>query len=246
MNTVITKAMVFAAGLGTRLKPFTDIHPKALFKVNGSTLLERNIAYLKRYGINDIVINVHHFAEQIIDYVALHNSWGIKITFSDESDFLLDTGGGLFKARPLLEDAENMVLYNADILTDLPLDKMMDFHLLHQPMATLSVSDRKSSRYFLFDSENRLSGWENIVSGEQKIKIHNIPLQQKAFSGIHIIHRSLFNTRDAIEKLSITDWYLELCKDQTILGYNDSTSTFIDVGKPASLGEAEKLLNSQD
>lgn len=241
MSNKITKALIFAAGLGTRLKPFTDFHPKALFKVNGKTLLERNIEYLKQYGIDDIIINVHHFADQIIQHAEANNNWGINISFSDERDSLLDTGGGLLKAAPFFKSTDNFLLYNADILTNLHLEGMMNFHLQHLPMVTLSVSERKSSRYFLFNHQDRLCGWENTLTGEQKIKNIQPDLQQRAFSGIHIVNKSLLSTKKSIEKCSITDWYLDICTHQNIMGYIDNEAKFIDVGKVESLPEAEKL-----
>ena len=240
MESSIKKAMIFAAGLGTRLKPFTELHPKALFPVNGITLLERNIEYLKKYGIDEVIINVHHFADQIIDYVNRKNSWGIKIAFSDERKELLDTGGGLIKAAYFFEDTENFIVYNADILTNMPLDKMMEYHLDKRPMATLSVSERKSSRYFLFDENDRLCGWENVQTGEQKISIIKDTYLKRAFSGIHIVNNKLLETRTEICKFSITDWYLDICNQNEIIGFN-SPSDFIDVGKQTGVEKAEKL-----
>ena len=229
MENQIKKAMVFAAGLGTRLKPFTDNHPKALFQINGKTLLEKNIEYLKKYGVNDIIINVHHFADQIKEHVANRHNWGIKISFSDESNELLDTGGGLIKAAYFFDNTENFILYNADILTDLALNKMMEYHLKNNPIATLSVSDRKSSRYFLFDQDNQLCGWENVNTKEQKIRVLKQNYISCAFSGIHIVNKQLLKTRIKSCKYSITDWYLDICSEQKIIGYNNNAH-FIDVG----------------
>ena len=243
MSLSITKAMIFAAGLGTRLKPFTDNYPKALFKVNGKTLLDRNVEYLKKFGITDIIINLHHFGEQIIAHAERNNNWGINIAFSDESAELLDTGGGLLKATDYFEDTENFILYNADILTNLHLDKMMEFHLIRSPMATLSVSDRISSRYFLFNQDYQLCGWENISTGEKKISRVGENYHQRAFSGIHIVNRTMLTTRKAVTKFSITDWYLDLCSKKTILGYEESGAEFVDVGKMESLSKAERLFN---
>ena len=241
MDSHIKKAMVFAAGLGTRLKPFTDNHPKALFKINGKTLLERNIEYLIKYGIDDIIINIHHFGDQIKEHVVKNNSWGIKICFSDETNELLDTGGGLIKAADFFYDTENFILYNADILTNLPLDEMMKFHFKYNPLVTLSVSERKSSRYFLFDKDNILCGWENVNTGEMKIRLIRDEYYSKAFSGIHIVNRKLLPTRMNAEKYSITDWYLDICAQQKIMGYNNNSSSFIDVGKISNLSVAEQL-----
>ena len=241
MKTEIKKAMVFAAGLGTRLKPFTELHPKALFPVNGKTLLERNIEYLKKYGIDEVVINVHHFADQIIDYVSNKNCWGIKIIFSDERNELMDTGGGLMKAGSFFEGTENIIVYNADILTNMPLDKMIEYHLNKRPLATLAVSERESSRFFLFDDEERLCGWKNVVTCQERKSIIKSEYCSRAFNGIHIVNKDLLKTKELVEKFSITDWYLDICADYKILGFNDKNSVFIDVGKNASIPKAELL-----
>ena len=240
-NSNIKRAMVFAAGMGTRLKPFTDLHPKALFPIKGKTLLARNIEYLKQYGVEDVIINVHHFAEQIIEHVKENDSWGINISFSIEQDLLLDTGGGLLNAAHYFDSTENFILYNADILTNLQLDKMIAYHEEHQPMVTLAVSERESSRYFLFNYESRLCGWENISTGERKIKANSFIYYPRAFSGIHIVNKELLNTRKEVTKFSITDWYLDICVTNTILGYNAIGAKFIDVGKVANVAEAELL-----
>ena len=144
--------MILAAGLGTRLKPFTDKHPKALALVNGKSLLQRNIEYLQQYGIYNVVVNLHHFAEQIADAININKGWGSTITISDETDQVLETGGGLRKAAPFLNDNENFILMNVDILTDLNLGEMMRFHFMHKPLATLATTERKTSRYFLFNN----------------------------------------------------------------------------------------------
>ena len=241
MSSPIYKAMIFAAGLGTRLKPFTDEHPKALFLVNRKTLLDRNVEYLKKYGITNIIINLHHFGDQIKSHAAKNNNWGINICFSDESEELLDTGGGLIKAVGFFGETENFILYNADILTNLNLDKMIAFHLQKSPIATLSVADRKSSRYFLFDHESQLCGWENVGTGALKIKQKRNEYIQRAFSGIHIVNNAMLSTRVEIQKFSITDWYLDICADNTILGFEEPGAEFVDVGKMESIEKAESL-----
>jgi len=242
MSLPIYKAMIFAAGLGTRLKPFTEKHPKALFTVNGKTLLDRNVEYLKQYGITDIIINLHHFGEQIRSHAIKNNNWGINIAFSDESADLLDTGGGLLKAAKYFEEVDNFVLYNADILTNLNLDKMKEYHLQNTPLATLSVSDRKTSRYFLFDKNTRLCGWKNVLTGELKLMQQMDAYNPLAFGGIHIINKQMLTTRSTIQqKFSITDWYLDICAENTILGFEETGAEFVDVGKMDSVEKAEKL-----
>ena len=155
---MIKKALIFAAGKGTRLKPFTDNHPKALAVVNNVPLLERNIKFLQNYGINDFVINVHHFGEQIIDFLQEKENFGAKIEISDEKNELLETGGGLVFAKKYLENEENFLIMNADILTDLNITEFVKFHLSHQNVATLAVSDRVSSRKLMFNEDMILKG----------------------------------------------------------------------------------------
>ncbi len=162
------KALLFAAGKGTRLKPFTDAHPKALAKVNGITLLERNINYLQSFGINNFVINIHHFGEQIVDFLKENDNFGAHIEISDESELLLETGGGLMFARSLLEQEEFFLIMNVDILTDLNITEFINFHKEHDDFVTLAVSDRESSRKLLFDDSMILKGWMNTNTGEQK------------------------------------------------------------------------------
>src|SRR3954451_17199314 len=150
------KAMILAAGFGTRLKPWTDKHPKALAVINGKSLLQRNIEYLQQFEIYNVVVNVHHFADQIMDAIGKNKGWGSTITISDETDTVLETGGGLKKASPFLKDKNDFILMNVDVLTDLPLDKMIENHLNKKPLATLATTDRTTSRYFLFNDNNEL------------------------------------------------------------------------------------------
>ena len=153
---------ILAAGLGTRLKPWTDHHPKALAVVNGKSLLQRNVEYLQKFGITEVVVNVHHFAEQIIEAIATNNGWGSHISISDETDMVLETGGGLLKAKNLLEDHETFVLMNCDILTDLNLNLLINQHQQNQAIATLAVANRETSRYLLFNQNHEMVGWKNI------------------------------------------------------------------------------------
>lgn len=234
------KAMIFAAGLGTRFKPWTDEHPKALARVNGKSLLERNIHYLQSAGIREVLVNVHHFSEQIRHAIIVEDGWGSNISISDESSEVLETGGGLKKAADFFDEGD-FLLMNVDILTDLDLGKMISFHREKKPLVTLAVTDRKSSRYFLFDENNRLSGWRNIKSGEERISFPCSPAYPKAFSGIHIISPEIFPLIHRQGKFSIVDVYLELAKDHPILGYDHSGSRLVDVGRTESLNIAETL-----
>lgn len=235
------KAMIFAAGLGTRFKPWTDAHPKALALVNGKSLLQRNIEYLQQYNITEIVVNVHHFAGQVIDAVKKNNGWGSKIIISDESGELLETGGGLVKARKLLENNEPFLSLNVDILTDMDLDKLMAFHQQHKPLVTFGVTSRKSSRVLLFDNNNRLCGWKNVQTGEEKISINKPGLTERAYSCVVIYEPRIFSLIKEKGKFSIMDSYLNLAAEHTILGYDHSGDKLVDVGKPESISIAEKL-----
>jgi N-acetyl-alpha-D-muramate 1-phosphate uridylyltransferase len=236
------KAMILAAGLGTRFKPWTDNHPKALALVNGKTLLERNIRYLQQFGIVDVLVNVHHFPKQILDILKSNKGWGSKITISDESEEVLETGGGLKKGSAYFDEGP-FILMNADILTDMDLNKMIAVHKERNPLVTLAVTNRTSSRYFLFDDQDRLSGWRNTKTGEEKIPRPGRALHEKAFSGIHFISPDIFPLIDREGKFSIVDVYLELAASRLILGYDHSGSKLVDVGRTESVAEAETLFN---
>jgi MurNAc alpha-1-phosphate uridylyltransferase len=237
----IRRAMILAAGLGTRFKPWTEQHPKALAPINGKSLLQRNIEYLQRYGIRDVVVNVHHFAEQIVSALAANKGWGSRYTISDETAEVLETGGGLKKARPLL-DEEPFVLMNVDILTDMHLSAMIGDHFRHRPLATLAVTGRSTSRYFLFNEADELCGWRNIQTGQERLARPGHPsLIQKAFSGIHVIDPALFPLIGREGKFSMVDLYLDLAANQLIRGFDHSDSLLIDVGRPSSAEEAAKL-----
>jgi len=237
--------MILAAGLGTRLKPFTDKHPKALAMVNGKSLLQRNIEYLQKIGITEVLVNVHHFADQIIDAATTNNGWGSTVTISDETDAVLETGGGLKKAAWYFKNETSFLLINADILTNLDLDALVVQHTNTGALATLAVSDRNSSRYFLFDEAGKLCGWKNQNTGEYK-PVHlndsnTEHLQAKAFSGIQVIDTKLLALMQREGKFSMVDVYLDLCATHTILAYDHTGATLLDVGKPESLALAATL-----
>jgi N-acetyl-alpha-D-muramate 1-phosphate uridylyltransferase len=237
------KGMIFAAGLGSRLKPWTDHHPKALAVVNGKTLLQRNIEYLKKYNIHEVIVNVHHFADQIIEVIEKNKGWGSSVTISDETDMILETGGGLKKTEWYFSDVADFVLMNVDILTDMNLSMMIQQHQAFQPIATLGVSERTSSRYLLFDEKNILSGWENTKTEEKKIVRGAETLFRKAFSGIHVISTSIFPLIKQEGKFSMIDLYLEIAKTKNIITHDHSGAKLIDVGKPESILAAEKLFD---
>lgn len=233
--------MIFAAGLGTRLKPFTENHPKALAEVNGKSLLQRNIEYLKSYGFTEIIVNVHHYPDQIIQFLEKHNFFNIKITISDESDALLETGGGLKKASKYLDGDLPFLVMNVDILTNLNITELIKFHQKHKAMATLAVTQRDTSRYFLFNEADKLCGWKNIKTNETRIMVEEPHLAMKAFSGIHILEPAIFKKMNQEGKFSIVEVYLSLCKRENIIGYDHSRDLLIDVGKPEAVKLAASL-----
>ena len=235
------KAIIFSAGLGTRFKPWTDTHPKALALVNGKSLLQRNIEYLQQYGIKDVVINIHHFPEQIMDAIKKNNGWGSNVIISDETNEVLETGGGLMKAKHVLENGQPFFSLNVDILTNLDLNKLMAFHQQHKPLVTFGVTNRKSSRVLLFDTDNRLCGWKNLQTGEEKISINKPNLIQKAYSCVVIYEPEIFSLIKQKGKFSIMDSYLDLAAEHVILGYDHSGDNLVDVGKPESVAVAEKI-----
>jgi NDP-sugar pyrophosphorylase family protein len=235
------RAMIFSAGLGTRFKPWTDKHPKALALVNGKSLLQRNIEYLQQYGIGEVVVNVHHFADQIIDAVEKNNGWGSKVFISDERKELLETGGGLLHAREWLQGSEPFMMLNVDILTDLNIHQLLAFHKQRRPLISFGVSNRTTSRNFLFDDTGRLCGWRNKVSGEEKISISKQGLVEKAYSCVVVSEPDIFSLIRQTGKFSLTETYLDLAKDHLILGMDHSGDKFVDVGKPERVAEAEKL-----
>ena len=237
--------MIFAAGLGTRLKPFTDTKPKALLEIGGKTFLENVICRLKSYGITEVVVNVHHLAEQIIEYLKKNNNFGTTIHISDERNALLDTGGGLLKAEPFLTGSEPVVIYNVDILSNVDLHEVIDYHNSEKALATIVVRKRKTQRYLLFNSEVRLIGWKNIQTGETKISVPEdideaTPL---AFSGIHVINPEIFNLMEKEGKFSLIDTYLDLAKSHNIKGFLHNSGYWLDIGKPDQLEKARKVFN---
>lgn len=234
------KAMLFAAGLGTRLKPFTENHPKALAPVNGKPLLQRNIEYLKSFGINEIVVNVFHFADQIIDFLNQNDNFGITIHISDERPEVLETGGGLVNAKHFFD--EDFLVMNVDILTDLNITEFITAHQENNALVTLAVSDRNSSRKLFFDETNALKGWKNLNSDEEIKCIETLDhCKELAFSGIHLINPKVFEMISETGKFSIMKVYMELMKTETILGFDHSGGILIDVGRPSSVLEAEEI-----
>lgn len=244
------KALVLAAGLGTRLKPWTLNHPKALAPVNGKPLLQRTIEYLQAAGIDEVIVNVHHFAGQVIEALEVNRGWGSRYQISDESNLLMDTGGAIMKAAHYgyFEGTDRFVVVNADILTDMPLTAFIQASADSGQLATLAVSERTSSRRLLFDeTSGLLGGWENTVTGEVKLTKEMAQPRPKAFSGIHCMKSTLleqlaqYEPFNGKEPFSIIDAYLFLSKTQAIGFFDHSGSKFMDTGTPERLAAAAAL-----
>ncbi len=236
------KAMIFAAGLGTRLGPVTSQVPKALVQAGGKTLLQHVIEKLILAGVNEMVINVHHFPDQIRAFLEQHNNFGITLHISDESQALLDTGGGLLKAATLLWGEEPVLVHNVDILSNLDLVDLVRVHRERKSLATLAVRDRETQRYLLFDDDLRLTGWKNTSTGEFRRSLPGSAEIPLAFSGIQVIDPGIFNLITRKGKFSLIDAYLELAVNYPVYGYRDQSSLWMDVGKPDQLAEADRLL----
>jgi NDP-sugar pyrophosphorylase family protein len=238
------KAMIFSAGLGTRFKPWTDSHPKALAIVNGKSLLQRNIEYLQQYGITDLCVNVHHFADQLIEAIMKNKGWGSKITISDERDELLETGGGLLKAKEFFNPGEKFITCNADILTNLDINKLLSFQNEKKALVSFGVTKRKTSRYLLFDENDKLCGWRNATKQEDKISIYRLKYIEKAYSCVVVFEYDIFRLMEQkgfSGKFSLIDVYLSLAAEQLIMGYDHTGDLLVDVGKPDSIAIAESV-----
>ncbi|HNV49928.1 MAG: nucleotidyltransferase family protein [Bacteroidales bacterium] len=243
----LKQALIFAAGLGTRLRPLTDRIPKALVEINGKPMLERLIEKLIAAGIQNIVINIHHFSKLIIDFVEKHNSFGVNIQFSDEADQLLDTGGGLKKAFSLFDPNLPLLLHNVDVVSNVDLNQLAEFHKESESIATLFVQKRISSRYLLFDENLKLCGWRNYKTGEKILVFNNDDkLIEMAFNGIHIVNPQLVKLITEEGKFSIIPVYLRLALSYKIFGFRDDDAFYLDVGNNENLAKAISLLKKYD
>jgi NDP-sugar pyrophosphorylase family protein len=237
------KAMILAAGLGTRLRPLTDDRPKALVEVAGATLLEITLRRLQQFGVREVIVNVHHFADMIVDYLKKHDSFGMRIEISRE-EVLLDTGGGLKKAALFfLEDSsvsdEPFILHNVDVLSTIDLDRMAQFHRQNQALATLAVQERKTSRYLLFDERNQLCGRRAGREQEAEFVRSSAETQALAFSGVHVISRRLLTRLTEDGAFSIITPYLRLAGEgEKILGFRTDGYYWRDLGKPENVKQA--------
>jgi len=241
------KAMIFAAGLGTRLAPLTNDRPKAMVEVGGIPLLEICIRRLIRCGFTDIVVNVHHFADLIIDFLNDKDNFGVNIKVSDEREMLLETGGGLKKAAWFFDDDKPFLVCNVDVLTNLDLRKLYDTHCASWAIATLATRTRTTSRYLLFDKKNTLQGWKNMKTGEVRLPSNSkADLTPFAFSGIHVINPSIFDVMREEGKFSIIKTYLNLVPNHALKAYPHDDDIWLDVGKPESLAQAKEILQKID
>ena len=233
------KAMVFAAGLGTRLRPLTDDRPKALVTLGGRTLLEITLARLRSFGVGEAIVNVHHFADQVVEYLAANRSLGMRIEVSRE-ETLLDTGGGLKRAAWFFDGPdEPFLVHNVDVLSTIDLARMIEFHRQHHPLATLAVEQRPTSRPLLFNAEGQLLG-RAAISGENEGPAE---LNALAFAGIHVVSPRIFAKLDEEGAFSIVDAYVRLAKqNETILGFRAGGAYWRDLGRPENLIEAERDL----
>lgn len=242
------RAMIFAAGLGTRLKPLTDTMPKALLPLAGKTLLQWQIERLQAAGISDIVVNIHHLGEQIIDYLQQNDGFGCRVQISDERDALLETGGGLLKAASLLGENEPVLVCNVDILSNIDLPRLMAAHKADD-LATVVVSNRETQRYLLFSGEGALRGWMNRKTGEYRpASAEKEDLVPMAFSGMQIVSPEFFaelrkTKEEKGEKFSLIDTYLSIVTRQagTVRAYVPQYYRMMDVGKIEQLDEAERF-----
>lgn len=244
------KAMIFAAGMGTRLKPLTDEMPKALVPIHGKPMLEHVILKLKDAGFSRITINIHHKGEQILDFLAAHHNFDLEIYVSDERNYLLDTGGGIKHAASFLKGGEPFLVHNVDILSNVDLRELYDRHVESGALATLLVSRRKTSRYLLFNNEEKLCGWQNRETGEIKsFYPHFEPNQYNAyaFGGIHVLSPEIFDRMEEwTGKFSIIQFYLSVCAHVDIRAFLKKDLELIDVGKPEALTVAEEWMKRTD
>jgi len=238
------KAMIFAAGLGTRLKPLTNSIPKALVEFQGKTLLEHTILKLKNAGFYQLVINVHHLADQIEDFLKSHHNFNLDINISDERNMLLDTGGGILHAKKYLSDTDFFLIHNVDIFSDISLNKLINSHLKTDALATLAVYEGTSSRKLVFDEEGILCQWKDIKKNEIKIaRESSKPLSDQSFCGIHMINTKIFELITETGAFSIIDLYLRLAKDHKVCSYISDHSYCLDLGDLHKIKKAENYFN---
>lgn len=233
--------MIFAAGLGSRLGDFSKNSPKALLNVGGNTLLFHCLFKLHKFQYTDVVINVHHFSNQIVEFLNSKKFEGLNIYISDESEQLLDTGGGLLKAKSFFDQEADILLHNVDIISDLDLKSFEEVHKSSDNLATLAVKKRETTRYLLFNSELKLKGWRNTNTKEE-IVFSEEKLEPFAFSGIHLVSGRIFQKMPKLQKFSMTKFYLEICKENSIGAFIHNEDRWVDVGKIDQIDKANLIL----
>ncbi len=247
------KAIIFAAGLGTRLRPLTNDRPKALVEVKGTPLLEITIKRLINFGVTEIIINVHHFAEKIQQFLQVNNNFGIRIVTSHEIEQPLETGGGLKKAAWFFDDGQPFIICNADILSNIDLRKMYQAHCKSGATATYAVQQRNTSRYMLHSTEHPdgssetsagvMCGWMNTKTKNIKMGRFAPELKMYSFSCFHVVSPEIFKTMPDESFFTIIEWYLRICNEHTIMGYQHDDDIWCDIGKPETLAEAEAIVD---
>jgi NDP-sugar pyrophosphorylase family protein len=239
------KAMILAAGLGTRLRPLTDHRPKALVEVSGRTLLEITLTRLGQFGVHEVIINAHHFADKIRDYLEANNNFGMHIEISHE-EVLLDTGGGLKKVAYFFQNAdEHFILHNVDVISAIDLAGMVEFHKERQALATLAVQERKTSRYLVFDDESRLCGRKSKKPGDTEIARPTPNLRSLAFCGIHVISPHLLSMLSEQGAFSIIASYLRLAmRGERIFGFLANQYYWRDLGTPENVAKVADELRT--
>ena len=244
------KAMILAAGFGTRLKPLTNDIPKALVEINKTPLLELIIHKLKHYGFENIIINVHHFADKIIDFLKSNDNFGINIAISDERNLLLDTGGGIKKASWFFDNDQPFLIHNVDIISEINLKELYEYNLETQASITLAVNKRESDRYLLFDEESYLCAWENVITKEKKIvnRENEDSRQQKTerfgYCGIKVMHSKVFKYFPDENIFSIIDFYLKVASKEKVNCFFKENLFWQDVGTLGQLKETERHLRN--
>lgn len=239
------RGMILAAGLGTRLRPLTDERPKALVEVGGRTLLEITLSRLRAFGVHEVIINAHHFADRVVDYLIANNNFGMDVEVSRE-EVLLDTGGGLKKAAHFfLDDSsrgdEPFIVHNVDVVSTIDLGQMVKFHREHQALATLAVQDRETSRYLLFDEQLRLCGRRSGREGSPELVRPAQQAQALAFSGIHVISPRLLSMITEEGAFSIITTYLRLAaQGERIIAFRADKYYWRDLGRPENIRQAEQ------
>ena len=234
------KAMLFSAGLGTRLYPLTKDKPKALAPFAGTTLLGYNLKFLSSQGINSFIINTHHFAGKIENYLKKNDFFGLDITISYEEE-LLDTAGGVAKIRDKINE-DQLLLYNVDVVSNIDIEKMYNYHCDNRTDITLAIRNRSTSRFLLFDDNNVMTGWKNENTGELKRCNEKEEYNKFAFSGITILNTDILNEIGIIEKKSLINFYLDICKNRKILAFNHDDNFWFDCGSMEKLKRAEDFI----